>query len=71
VVANYASVPEGVTDPLQTLPIYTGLFNRLGLVACGGVVLAIALLPLMKKLSATHREHAAPAEAFDAAAAGR
>ena len=71
VVANYASVPEGVTDPLQTLPIYTGLFNRLGLVACGGVVLAIALLPLMKKLSATHREHAATAEAFDAAAAGR
>jgi POT family proton-dependent oligopeptide transporter len=71
VVANYASVPEGVTDPLQTLPIYTDLFTRLGLVACGGVVLAIALLPLMKKLSATHREHAIAAEALDTVVAER
>jgi POT family proton-dependent oligopeptide transporter len=55
VVANFASVPEGVADPLQTLPIYTGLFNRLGLVACGGVLLALALMPLLKRLSATHR----------------
>ena len=61
VVANLASVPEGVTDPLRTLPVYTGLFNRLGLVACGGVVLAVALLPLMKKLSNAHRGHAAVA----------
>lgn len=55
VVANFASVPEGIADPLQTLPVYTGLFTRLGFVACGGVVLAAALLPLMKKLSTTHR----------------
>jgi POT family proton-dependent oligopeptide transporter len=58
VVANLASVPEGVTDPLRTLPVYTGLFNRLGLLACGGVALAVALLPLMRKLSDTHRQHA-------------
>jgi POT family proton-dependent oligopeptide transporter len=55
VVANFATVPEGISDPLQTLPIYTGLFLKLGFVACGGVVLAVVLLPLMKKLSTTHR----------------
>jgi proton-dependent oligopeptide transporter, POT family len=59
VVANFASIPEGIADPLQTLPVYTGLFYKLGFVACGGVVLAVALLPLMKALSATHRVHAA------------
>ena len=55
VVANFASVPEDVTDPLQSLPIYTGLFNKFGFLAVGGVLLAVALLPLMKRLSATHR----------------
>ena len=70
-VANYASVPDNITDPLQTLPIYPGLFNRLGLVACGGVVLAIALLPLLKKLSAMHREHALAAETLDTVIAER
>lgn len=55
VVANFASVPQGIADPLQTLPVYTGLFTKLGFVACGGVVLAVALLPLMRKLSTTHR----------------
>jgi POT family proton-dependent oligopeptide transporter len=55
VVANFAAMPSDVTNPLQSLPIYTGLFNRLGLLACGGVLLAVALLPLMKRLSATHR----------------
>jgi POT family proton-dependent oligopeptide transporter len=34
VVANYASVPQGMTDPLQTLPIYTSLFNKLGIAPC-------------------------------------
>jgi POT family proton-dependent oligopeptide transporter len=31
VVANLASVPKDMTDPLQTLPIYTSLFNKLGI----------------------------------------
>ena len=55
VVANFASVPEGVVDPLQTLPIYTSLFNRLGMVACGGVLLALVLMPLLRRLSAAHQ----------------
>ena len=54
IVANYASIPENVTDPLQSLAIYTSLFNNLGFLAVGGTVLAFALLPLMKKLSTTH-----------------
>jgi proton-dependent oligopeptide transporter, POT family len=54
VVANYASIPENITDPLESLAIYTKLFNNLGFLAVGGVVLAVVLLPLMKRLSATH-----------------
>jgi POT family proton-dependent oligopeptide transporter len=53
-VANLASIPENLTDPLQSLSIYTSLFTKLGFVAVGGTVLAFLLLPLMKKLSATH-----------------
>jgi proton-dependent oligopeptide transporter, POT family len=49
-VATYASVPEGVTDPLQSLPLYTNLFIKLGYVAVIGTVIAAALVPLMKRL---------------------
>ena len=65
VVANYASIPQNLTDPLESLAIYTALFNKLGFVAIGGTALAVLLLPLMKKLSATHHESNG-----DAAAAG-
>jgi proton-dependent oligopeptide transporter, POT family len=51
-VANYASVPEQMTDPLLTLPLYTRLFNGLGVVAAAGTLLAVAMLPLMRRLSA-------------------
>ncbi|NCT67157.1 MAG: MFS transporter [Rhodanobacteraceae bacterium] len=54
VVANYASIPENIADPMESLAIYTRLFNNLGLLAVAGTVLAIVLLPLMKKLSAAH-----------------
>ena len=56
-VANYASIPDNITDPLQSLTIYTSLFNKLGFVAAGGAVLAIALLPMLKKLSNSHRDN--------------
>ncbi len=49
-VATYASVPEGVTSPVQSLPLYTNLFMKLGLVAVIGTVIAAALIPLMKRL---------------------
>ncbi|HTM69694.1 MAG TPA: oligopeptide:H+ symporter [Luteimonas sp.] len=59
VVANYASVPDGVTDPVATLPIYTGLFLHLGYAACGAALLAILLLPLLRRLARTHAASAA------------
>ena len=65
IVANLASIPENITDPLQSLQIYTNLFNTLGIVAVGGTALAIVVLPLMKKLSTSHSHGKA-----DEAAAG-
>jgi len=51
-VATYASVPESVTNPVDSLPLYTNLFTRLGMVAVIGTVIAAAVIPTMKKLSA-------------------
>lgn len=56
VVANYASVPQDVTDPLKSLPLYTNLCMNLGWVALIGTVLAIAAVPYMKWLSRTGGE---------------
>ncbi|MBV7317411.1 peptide MFS transporter [Shewanella sp. NIFS-20-20] len=57
VVANFASVPQGLTNPLDTLPIYTSLFNKLGFAAIGCTLLALAVLPLMRRLTETHNSH--------------
>ncbi len=57
VVANYASVPQDVTDPLETMPIYTNLFFWLGVAGVVCTLIALAVLPLMKKLSAAHHAH--------------
>jgi proton-dependent oligopeptide transporter, POT family len=51
-VATIASVPRGVTSPVESLPLYTNLFLKLGVVAVVGTVLAAALIPTMKRLSA-------------------
>jgi POT family proton-dependent oligopeptide transporter len=51
-VATFAAVPESVTSPVQSLPLYTNLFTKLGIVAVIGTVIAAALIPTMKKLSA-------------------
>ncbi|MGA7298391.1 MAG: oligopeptide:H+ symporter [Rhodanobacteraceae bacterium] len=57
-VASYASVPRDITNPLETLPIYTNLFNKLGYAALACTIVAIAVLPLMKRLSLSHSAHA-------------
>ncbi len=57
VVATYASVPRNITDPLESLPIYTNLFNKLGIAALVCTAIAIAVLPLMNRLSKAHHEH--------------
>jgi POT family proton-dependent oligopeptide transporter len=51
-VATYASVPQNVTSAVESLPLYTGLFIKLGIVAVIGMIIAAALVPLMKRLSA-------------------
>ena len=51
-VATFASVPQNVTNPVDTLPLYANLFTRLGFVAVIGTVIAAALIPTMKRLSA-------------------
>ena len=53
-VASFASVPRNITDPLESLPIYTSLFNKLGFAALVCTVIAISVLPLMNRLSRTH-----------------
>ena len=50
-VATYASVPQNVTNPVDTLPLYTNLFMKLGIVAVVGTLIAAALIPTMKRLS--------------------
>ncbi|MDI3263294.1 MAG: oligopeptide:H+ symporter [Fulvimonas sp.] len=62
VVANIAHIPAGLTDPVQSLAIYTSLFNKLGFVGLLCTIIAIAVLPLMKRLSNRHAEHAAAAD---------
>ncbi|MDL2357566.1 MAG: oligopeptide:H+ symporter [Pseudomonadota bacterium] len=57
VVANFASVPKDIVDPLLTLPIYTSLFNKLGIGAILCTLIALAALPLMRRLTATHHSH--------------
>jgi POT family proton-dependent oligopeptide transporter len=51
-VATFASVPQDVTDPVATLPLYANLFTKLGMVAVLGTLIAAAVIPLMKRLSA-------------------
>jgi POT family proton-dependent oligopeptide transporter len=53
-VASYASVPRDITNPLESLPIYTSLFNKLGIAALVCTAIAVSVLPLMKRLSQTH-----------------
>jgi proton-dependent oligopeptide transporter, POT family len=54
-VANFASVPSNSTSPTATLPLYTHLFWVLGWVAVAGTVAALAMLPWLRRLDASHR----------------
>jgi len=58
VVATFASVPETITDPVQMMPIYTRLFDGLGVAGIVCTAIALAVLPVMRKLDAQHAAHA-------------
>jgi POT family proton-dependent oligopeptide transporter len=66
VVANFAHIPANITNPVESLTIYTRLFNELGLTGVVCTVIAIAMLPFMSKLSASHADTAAAAAALPA-----
>jgi POT family proton-dependent oligopeptide transporter len=59
VVANYAHIPANLTDPIESLNIYTSLFNKLGFAGVGCTLIALAMLPLLNKLSVSHSNAAA------------
>ena len=59
VVANFAHIPQGISDPVESLTIYTSLFNKLGFAGIGCTLIAIAMLPLMRRLSSSHSDTAA------------
>ena len=56
-VANFAAVPQNVTDPMQTLPIYTSLFTKLGWAGVACTAIAIVVIWPMKHLSRAHAAH--------------
>jgi POT family proton-dependent oligopeptide transporter len=56
VVSNLAHIPENLTDPVESMTIYTSLFNKLGFAGIACTLIAIAMLPLMKRLSTSHAE---------------
>ncbi len=69
VVANIAHIPEGLTDPEASLRIYSHLFNQLGYAGIFCTLVALAMLPLMRRLEASHGAKAAAAPAVPAAPA--
>ncbi|HEX5353760.1 MAG TPA: oligopeptide:H+ symporter [Rhodanobacteraceae bacterium] len=60
VVATVASVPTNITSAVQTLPVYTGLFNWLGVASIIVAILALAVLPVLRRLDAQHAARATP-----------
>lgn len=57
-VATFASVPDTITDPVRMMPIYTHLFNWLGAAGIACTVIALAVLPMIRKLDRAHATYA-------------
>ncbi|RYV01602.1 MFS transporter [Shewanella sp. OPT22] len=53
-VANYASVPHDITDPIKTMVIYTDLFYKLGFAALGCTLISLLVLPKLNQLTREH-----------------
>ncbi len=47
-VATFTAVPENITDPLQTLPVYTNVFS--GLVTLGVTVVMALMVPWLNRM---------------------
>ncbi len=45
------------TDPLETLPVYTNVFGKIGLVTLGVAVVMLLMVPWLKRMIATPESH--------------
>ncbi len=48
-VASTASISNKIADPVQTLPVYSGLFLKIGLLALGASIIMTLIVPKLKK----------------------
>lgn len=49
-VATFTAVPENITDPLQTLPVYTNVFSKIGTVTLGVTVVMALMVPWLNRM---------------------
>ncbi len=49
-VATFTAVPENITDPLQTLPVYTSVFSKIGPVTLGVTMVMALLVPWLNRM---------------------
>ncbi|MBP8221807.1 MAG: dipeptide/tripeptide permease, partial [Aeromonadaceae bacterium] len=49
-VATFTAMPEGMTDPLQTLPIYTGVFGKIGMATLLIAVVMGLMVPWLNRM---------------------
>jgi len=49
IVASVASVPHNLQDPIQSLPIYSSLFMKLGVAAFIISIIMLIFVPKLKK----------------------
>lgn len=55
-VATFTAVPEGINDPLQTLPIYTGVFSKIGIATFVIAIIMAAMVPWLNRMMNTKPE---------------
>lgn len=62
-VASFTAVADNVTDPLQTLPLYTSVFQNIGLVTLSVAILMAITSPLLTRMMKAKDEPTDLAEA--------
>ncbi|ARJ43750.1 dipeptide/tripeptide permease A [Pantoea alhagi] len=53
-VANLMAVPEGVNDPLQSLQIYSDVFQKIGIATAVIAVLMLLTAPILNRMTIDH-----------------
>lgn len=55
-VATFTAVPEGISEPLQTLPIYTSVFSKIGITTFVIAIIMAAMVPWLNRMMNTQPE---------------